>query len=133
MEIQTAVDYGHISQQALFYLDRDGFQKGDLGQPYSGYSGYGRPGYGRPTAHCVGGLVNMALSGGTATEWRSDNEAIAVYSKLAAFMQARWPGYEGLYPYSGGHNENSGTIATINNNMQFTAEDAREALASLAR
>ena len=122
-------DFPKISADALRFLERDGFAKGTLGAPY------GTPMDRRsPTAHCVGGLLNMALSDGEATFWQENATANAVYGKTASIMRSHYEEYlrdaEILVP--GEHEDSASIIAIINNDERFTEDDARRVFAELA-
>lgn len=74
-------------------------------------------------SHCVGGALNMAMTG--SDSWSFTPDSMSVYTELAGIIRAEFPGrvYQGASEIS--------AIAAWNNHELTTREDVSRALAVL--
>ncbi len=116
------MNVAETARKALDILDRDGWNKGYLTNPY-----LDGPGLYREGSHCIGGAWNLALTGTSAT-WLLAPEGDAGYELLAQTIQEQHPDLKGQYADW----SSIGIIADWNNHERTTESDVRRILEKLA-
>src|SRR5215469_7303713 len=121
-----AKTHAQIAREALTILDRDGWNKGalcaeqtDLEQSRSWYQN--QPQNLRVGSHCIGGAVNIALSGDRS--WLESEYGDEFYQHLASKIRELFPDR-----YKHDSNEDIWSIAMWNNHPATTEQDVRTVL-----